>query len=100
MGGDFGDSKEKGSFSSAFFNFFKSLVGIGVLALPTAFSNSGWLAGSILLPLCAVGMLFVSNQLMKISDKLDSKAKNLVEFVRETTPSKFIASVNISLFAF
>lgn len=71
-----------------------------MLTLPTAFSDSGWLAGAILLPVCAVGMLFISNQMMNIADRLDSKAKNLVEFVRETVPEKIVTSVNICLFAF
>lgn len=81
-------------------HLFKSLVGIGILALPTAFYNSGWLAGLILLPVCAIAMLYVSYQIIDISNNMNTKAKNLVEFVRETIPANFLASLNICLLCF
>ncbi|KAL4492590.1 hypothetical protein ABPG72_007703 [Tetrahymena utriculariae] len=86
---------------SASLNMFKSLVGIGILALPTAFSQSGYIAGVILLPICAAGMLYLSHELMNVALKKNTNAKNLVQFTKETCPNKiFSKMVNICLMVF
>ncbi|KAL4446107.1 hypothetical protein ABPG74_021646 [Tetrahymena malaccensis] len=86
---------------SASLNMFKSLVGIGILALPTAFSQSGYIAGVILLPLCAAGMLYLSHELMNVALKKNTNAKNLVQFTKETCTNKIHSiMVNICLMIF
>ena len=61
-------NEKKTSVLGATINMFKALVGIGVLALPSAFNSSGWLGGLIVLPLCAIAMLYFSLELIKVAD--------------------------------
>ncbi|EAR83755.1 transmembrane amino acid transporter protein (macronuclear) [Tetrahymena thermophila SB210] len=95
-----GTGKSEASVFGASLNLFKSLVGIGVLALPQAFSQSGWVAGLILMPLCAIAMLYLSHEIIRIAEEKQSKAKNVVEFVKQTANRGHVIAVNACLFTF
>ncbi|KAL4490900.1 hypothetical protein ABPG72_008636 [Tetrahymena utriculariae] len=90
--------EQKSSEFHATVNLFKGLVGIGILSLPIGFSKSGWLAGLIILPLCGIGMLYLSQQMMSLADKTHSKSKNITEFCSDMLGKRSITFVNVCLF--
>jgi len=77
---------------------FKSLVGIGILSLPIAFSKSGWLGGIVFLPICGLAMLYLNTEMMKIADRKHSQAKNIAEFSYEIAGDTFGSITGFSLF--
>lgn len=79
-------------------NLFKALVGLGVLNLPVAFRNSGYIGGLILLPISALGIIFLSALLVKAADDEKHYSRTMADFIKYAVGPIFSIILNVSLF--
>ncbi|EGR28138.1 transmembrane amino acid transporter protein, putative [Ichthyophthirius multifiliis] len=78
------NNDNKSSIFWASVNMFKGFIGIGVLSLPTAFSKSGYLCGTLLMLVCAFMIIYLSLQLISFANKSIKHSKSLVQFCENT----------------
>lgn len=76
----------------------KAFVGIGILALPSGFSSSGWLGGLLFFVICGGFIMYLSLKLLDVANKKESNARSVTEFSIECLGKKSEIWVNGFLF--
>ena len=96
----FSDWFREGSVRGSVFNLCSATLGAGALALPYAFSKSGWLLGVVMLLIGAVGTVFSINMLVVARDLTGLKSYEDLTVHLFGRKMGLLVEVNIIVFCF
>eukprot|EP01032_Pedospumella_encystans_P014512 gene14512-16659_t len=87
--------EKRGTVLSGYFSLTNTLLGSSVLGLPYAFSQTGWLVGSILLLICAASSAFALHTLSLCAMRLNKQEKDQAD--ESDKPQKIVGATFYSV---
>lgn len=87
--------EKRGTVLSGYFSLTNTLLGSSVLGLPYAFSQTGWLVGSILLLVCAASSAFALHTLSLCAMRLNKQEKDQAD--ESDKPQKIVGATFYSV---
>lgn len=83
-------TEKRGTIRSSYFNLTNTILGASVLGMPYAFSQTGWLIGTLLMFICGASSAFALHTLSLCAMKLNEQEEE--EISRSEEPKKFIGA--------